>query len=69
MMTDTVPNTEGALLSIRDLSLEIPGRSRPLFDNLQLEVHSGENVVIVGGSGTGKSTLAAKIFGLKVDVL
>jgi ABC-type nitrate/sulfonate/bicarbonate transport system ATPase subunit/ABC-type transporter Mla maintaining outer membrane lipid asymmetry permease subunit MlaE len=64
MMTDAALNTEGAMLSIRDLSLVIPGRARPLFDNLQLEVHSGENVVIVGGSGTGKSTLAAKIFGL-----
>ncbi len=37
--------------------------ARPIFKNLNLEVESGEFVVIIGGNGSGKSTLFNLISG------
>jgi phospholipid/cholesterol/gamma-HCH transport system ATP-binding protein len=37
---------------------------RRVLDGINLEVHRGEMVAIVGGSGTGKSTLLRQIIGL-----
>ena len=53
------------LLSLEHLHYVLPGQQAPLFDDLNLEVRPGETVVIMGGSGTGKSTLAELIFGLR----
>lgn len=40
------------------------GRERIIFKNINLEVHDGESVAVVGPSGTGKSTLLNIIAGL-----
>ena len=53
------------LLEVRDIRFRIPERETPLFDGVDLSVKPGESVVILGGSGVGKSTLAAMIFGLR----
>jgi len=35
-----------------------------IYQNLNLEVHEGENLVIIGGSGTGKSVMLKCLIGL-----
>lgn len=54
---------DDALLSVTDLSFSHPGGPE-VFKSLDLSVGPGETVVIMGGSGVGKSTLAELIFSL-----
>jgi ABC-type uncharacterized transport system fused permease/ATPase subunit len=51
-------------LSIQTLSLFTPGRGRCLLNNLNLSLHWGESLLIVGTSGVGKSSLLRAIAGL-----
>ncbi len=57
------------LLSARDLGVEFPGRrgGRPAraVDGVNLDVHAGEIVALVGESGCGKTTLARTLLGLQ----
>lgn len=57
------------LLSAKDLSVEFPGRrgGRPAraVDGVNLDVHEGEIVALVGESGCGKTTLARTLLGLQ----
>ena len=55
------------LLEVTDLEFTLPGQKRPIFEQLNLTVHPGETVVIMGGSGTGKSTLAELLFELRPE--
>ncbi|KAL3762624.1 hypothetical protein ACHAW5_001217 [Stephanodiscus triporus] len=55
---------QNVLLRINKLSLMTPDRKRTLIDNLDLTVHEGENMLIVGNSGSGKSSLLRAIAGL-----
>ncbi|MDG6754582.1 ATP-binding cassette domain-containing protein, partial [Staphylococcus aureus] len=59
-MTDTVP----PLLSVRGLTVRYPGGERPAVSGLNLDVHAGETVALVGESGCGKSTLGRMAVGL-----
>ncbi len=54
--------TDEVLISIRDLHKSF--RSKEVLKGLSLDVHRGESVVIVGGSGTGKSVTLRHIIGL-----
>jgi NitT/TauT family transport system ATP-binding protein len=58
-MSETAP-----LLRIAGLTFAFPGQA-PLFDGVDLKVRPGETVAVMGGSGTGKSTLAELVFGLR----
>lgn len=54
-------------LSIKDLNKDfsIQGETRHVLDHIDLDVHAGEFLVIVGHSGCGKSTLLKIIAGLE----
>lgn len=50
------------LLSIQQLSLSFAGR--PILQQLDLALHAGEVVAVLGSNGAGKSTLLKSILGL-----
>src|SRR5690606_17591271 len=60
-MNDT--SSQGNAIEIRDLVVDYG--SRRILDRLSLDIPAGRISVIMGGSGTGKSTLLRCILGLK----
>jgi phospholipid/cholesterol/gamma-HCH transport system ATP-binding protein len=50
-----------AVISIRDMRKSFDGRV--VLDGVNLDVHRGETMVIMGGSGSGKSTILRLIIG------
>lgn len=53
----TVPLT-GAI-EIRDMVFTYPGASRPALSHISIRIAAGETIALVGGTGSGKSTLIA----------
>ena len=45
-------------LSLRDVSARWPGAGEPSLRGIDLDVHPGERLLVVGSSGAGKTTLA-----------
>jgi ABC-type uncharacterized transport system fused permease/ATPase subunit len=54
----------GPLLSMAHVDLCTPDRKRLLIRNLSMQLQEGENLLIVGNSGAGKSSLLRAIAGL-----
>lgn len=63
-MQSSTANGRNVLLSMSHLGLSTPDGKRSLIDNLDLTVHEGEHLLIVGNSGAGKSSLLRAIAGL-----
>ena len=51
-----------ALIGARDLSI---GYTKPLMEHLDFEVQRGDVFLVLGGSGTGKSTMLRTMIGLQ----
>jgi len=54
----------GHVLSVSDLSLLTPDGSRQLFANVSVDVMAGQHLLIMGNSGTGKSSMLRAVAGL-----
>lgn len=54
------------LIEVKDLTFRYRSDYQPVLDGLQLTIHKGEAVGLIGESGAGKSTLADVILGLLV---
>ena len=52
------------IISFRNFSFQYRAQKRPTLTDIDLEIYSGERVLIAGPSGSGKSTLAGCINGL-----
>lgn len=56
-----------ACLEIKDLTYYYPDATLPALNKLNLSIEEGEFVLLLGGSGSGKSSLAKAIAGLIPD--
>jgi phospholipid/cholesterol/gamma-HCH transport system ATP-binding protein len=59
----TEANPDNNAITIRDLVVDYG--TRRILDGINLDIPAGQILVIMGGSGTGKSTLVRCILGLK----
>ncbi len=54
----------GRTLELKEVTVRPPGSDRVLVDHLNLHVGAGESVLVMGASGTGKTSLLRTIAGL-----
>ena len=58
-----LPDTASCKLRLEDVSFRYPGAEKPLFEHLNLTVHPGEKLAVVGLNGAGKTTLVKLLCG------
>ena len=59
-----IESVRDARLSLDHVTVQTPGRERTLVTDLSLAIHPGQGLMIVGASGSGKSSLQRAIAGL-----
>ncbi len=55
------PDTGAPRIEFKDVAFAYPGADSTIFDGLSFTLRSGERLGIIGGTGAGKSTVAALI--------
>lgn len=58
--TDTIASFKNVSVAYRS----VKGEPRKIFDNLNLDIHHGEKIALIGSNGAGKSTLMKLMIGL-----
>lgn len=58
-----LPDTTECELKLEDVSFAYPGAEKNLFEHLNLTIHPGEKLAVVGLNGAGKSTLVKLLCG------
>jgi thiol reductant ABC exporter CydD subunit len=59
-----VPEPAAGPVGLRAVTVRHPGRLLPALDRVDLDLHPGELVAVVGASGAGKTTLGRVLLGL-----
>lgn len=45
------------ILSLKNVSLNLPGKDKPIINDLSYEIKRGDFIILLGSNGSGKSTL------------
>ena len=66
---EKIPEGEGKIpngfdLEIRNLSFTYPNSTKSVIENISLSIKEGEHIALIGGTGSGKSTLIKLLAGL-----
>lgn len=66
---EKIPEGEGQIpsgfdLEIRNLSFTYPNSTKSVIENISLSIKEGEHIALIGGTGSGKSTLIKLLAGL-----
>lgn len=61
---ETIPSADGYELKLENVSYRYPGAETDTIHNLNLIIHPGEKLAIVGLNGAGKTTLVKLLCGL-----
>ena len=62
--TGSAKSKYSGALELRDVAFAFPNASGPLFESVNLSLAPGAVVVVTGGNGTGKTTMARILVGL-----
>ncbi len=61
---ESVPSEDSRMVKLDKLNICTPGNGRTLVNELSFELHSNQSLMIMGPSGTGKSSVLRTIAGL-----